>query len=69
MVVGGREWWWEETWMFVDDAKSNVGKHSQLIFIVNSRKSMWNPHGPVHGIHLEFTIPWTFHMDSIVGME
>jgi hypothetical protein len=24
---GGREWWWEETRMFVDDAKSNVGKH------------------------------------------
>jgi hypothetical protein len=32
----------------------------------------WNymeSNGPAHGIHMECRIPWTFHMDSIVGME
>jgi hypothetical protein len=34
-------------------------------FIGNSMDSIWNPHGPVHGFHMECTIPWTFHMESI----
>jgi hypothetical protein len=29
----------------------------------------WIPHGPVHGLHMECTIPWAFHMDSIMGVE
>jgi hypothetical protein len=39
--------------------------NSTWICNVNSLEIPWNPHGPVHGIHMECTIPWTFHMDFI----
>ena len=37
----------------------------QFKFIGNSMDSTWT----VHGIHMEWCIPWTFHMESIVDME
>ena len=43
--------------------------NSTWICNINSLEIPWVPHGPVHGIHMECTIPWTFLMDSIVGME
>jgi hypothetical protein len=41
----------------------------QLNFIGNSMESIWNPHGLDHGMSMEWSIPWSFHTDSIVGME
>ena len=41
----------------------------QCKFIGNSMESTRNPHGLVHGMSMEWSIPYGFHMDSIVGME
>ena len=35
----------------------------------SSMESTWNPHGPAHGMSMEWSIPYGFHMDSKVGME
>ena len=38
-------------------------------FIGNSMESTGNPHGLAHGMSMEWSIPYGYHMDSIVGME
>ena len=32
--------------------------NSTWISIRNSLEIPWNPHGPIHGIHMECIIPW-----------
>jgi hypothetical protein len=32
-------------------------------------ESIWNPYGLSMDQSMECTIPWTFHMESIVGMD
>ena len=52
----------------VDSSMESIW-NSTWIYNVDSLEIPWNPHELVHGMSMEWAIPYGIHMDSIVGME